>query len=827
MEQMKRAGRDSRVAVSFQLIWRDLKYGARCLRRSPGFSIAVIFVLSIAIGANTAIFSVIQGVLLRPLPYGNAERLCVLWKSIPQKNIEWDWTSALTVRDWREQTEAFEDVATVLRPEGSRVTLATNSGSEEIQGSIVSGNFFDLLRVRPLLGRTFSPSEAQRGENVAVLSYGMWKKRFGGTSAILDKPIRIDNRSVFIIGVMPPEFQYPNKEAELWLLLTADPRWPMFQKFRIADAFNGLARLKPGRSIEEARVEMKVISSQLAKEYPATDTGLAVDVLPLFDQVAKWPVRRALWVLGGAALCVLLVACSNIASLLIARSAKRRNEIAIRAALGAGQRQLIWQLATESLLLSLAGGIGGIVIAYAGLHSLLTLVPADLPRSDEIGINGVVLGFSFGLCLLTGLVFGLLPASKIARIQAGSGLQDQGRGMSAGPGAGRIRGVLVATQYAIAIVLMTGAGLLIRSFQLLNSVNRGFETAHLLTVSVPLPFEKYKEPAHGQAFFEEAVQRLDSLPGVEGAATGSAVFDTFKGNVPNENIVVEDKPLTQDPAHHERNIVSENYFRLLAIPLQQGRLFTSEDTEGKPAVAVINRTMARHFWPSENPIGKRFKEILPGMDRNWFTVVGVVGDVVYNRDGIRLPVFYCPERQWYFTDRQVIVRTKNDPIVLIASVRQKLQSIDPTLPQFKIRTVDDMLAAQDTPRRFQTELIGIFAGIALVLAATGLYGLMAYSVEQRTKEIGIRFALGATQTTVARMVLLEGLAWGVGGIAIGVAGAIAFGRALSASLFHVAPTDPATLSAVVASLGFVMLTALLLPTLRASKIDPIAAIRHE
>jgi putative ABC transport system permease protein len=826
MERMKHSVRDSRAGVSFQSIWGDLSYGARCLRRSPGFSIAAIFVLSLAIGANSAMFSVIEGVLLRPLPYSNPERLCVLWKSIPQKNIEWDWTSALTIRDWREQAEVFEDLAMVLRPEASKVTMRGDSGFEEIQASIVSGNFFDLLRVRPLLGRTFSPSEAHRGENVAVISYGMWKRRFGGTSVILGKSIQLNNRIVSIIGVMPPDFQYPNKQAELWLLLTSDPRWPLFQRFRIADAFSGLGRLKPGRSIEEARAEMKAVSSKLAKQYPATDTGLEVDVVPLFDQIAEWPVRRALWTLGGAALCVLLVACSNIASLLLARGAKRRNEMAIRAALGAGQWRLMWQLAAESVLLSLTGGVGGVVLAYVGLHSLLALAPADLPRSDEIGINGVVLGFSFGLCLLTGLVFGLLPASRVARIQA-SALPEQGRGMSAGPGARRIRGILVATQYAVAIVLLVGAGLLIRSFQLLNLVDRGFDTTRLLTVSVPLPYEKYREPARGQAFFEEAIQRLDSIPGVEGAATGSAVFDTFQGNVPDENIVVEGEALTQDPTHHERNIVSENYFGLLGIPLQEGRLFTEQDAKGEPAVAIINRSMARHFWPSGNAIGKRFKEVLPGMDRKWMTVVGIVGDVIYNRDGVNLPVFYCPERQEYFTERQVVVRTRNDPKSLIPRVRRKLQSIDQTLPQFEIATADDRLAAQDTPRRFQTELIVIFAGIALVLAATGLYGLMAYSVERRTKEIGIRLALGATRATVARMVLYEGLAWGAGGITVGAVGAVAFGRALSASLYHVTATDPLTLSAVVALLALVMLTALVLPTHRASKIDPTGALRHE
>src|ERR1700733_471589 len=645
----------------------------------------------------------------------------------------------------------------------------------------------------------------------------MWKGRFGATNAILGRTIQLNNRSVSIIGVMPPDFQYPNKQAELWMLITSDPRWPAFQKFRIADAFSGLGRLKPGRSIEEARAQMKVVSAKLAQQDPATDTGLEISLVPWVDQIAERPVRRGLWVLGGAALCVLLVACSNIASLLVARGAKLGNEVAIRTALGAGRWRLVWQLATESVLLSLAGGVGGVVLAYAGLHSLLALAPTDLPRSDGIGMNGLVLGFSCSLCLLTGLIFGLLPASKVARAQEGSGSRDQGRGMSAGPGARRMRGVLVATQFAAAIVLLTGAGLLVRSFLLLNSVDTGFDTTHLLTVTVPLPDQKYQETARGQAFFDEAIQRLDSLPGVVGAATGSAVFDTFQGNNPDENILVEGKPLNQDPTHHGRNIVSSNYFRVLGIPLLEGRLFSDEDGSGKPAVAVINRSMARHFWLSESAIGKRFKQVLPGMDRNWTTVVGIVGDVIYNRDGVSVPVFYCPERQWYFTERQVIVRTKDDPKALITAVREKMQSIDQTLPRFEIATVADRLAAQDTPRRFLTELIGIFAGIALALAAVGLYALMAYSVEQRTKEIGIRLALGANRTTIARMVLGEGLLWGAGGVVVGIAGAVAFGRVLSASLYRVTATDPVTLAAVVALLAIVMLAALLLPTRRASK----------
>ncbi len=805
----------------------DLKHALRRLKRSPGFAITVLLTLAIGIGANTAVFSVIEGVLLRPLPYGSPERLCVLWKSIPEKSIPWDWTSAPTIRDWREQTDVFEDVATVLRPEASKVTLQSDTGSARVQGSIVSGNFFDVLRTRPLLGRTFSFSEARRGENVAVLSYAMWKGRFGATPSILGKTIRLDNRSVSVIGVMPPDFQFPNKQAELWLLITADPRWPAFEKTRIADAFSGLARLKPGRSIEEARAEMNTLAPKLAQQYPATDAGLAIQIVSLSDQIADWRVRRGLWVLGGVALCVLLVACSNIASLLIARRAKRESEIAIRTALGARRGEIVWQLAIESLLLALAGGIAGVALAYAGLHSLLALVPADLPREDGISINGVVLCFSASICLLTVLFLALLPAFRMGRAQQRSGLQAQGRGMSAGPAARRTRGVLVATQFAAAIVLLTGVGLLVRSFLLLNAVDTGLDPTHLMTIDVQLPYEKYQEPARGQAFFDDALQRLNSLPGVVGAATGSAVFDSFQGNVPNESIVVEGSPSGPDATHHGRNIVSERYFELMGIPLQQGRSFSNEDTSGKPDVAVINRTMARHFWPSEDAIGKRFKEVLPGMNSPWMTVVGVVGDVIYNRDGISIPMFYSPERQRYFTDRQIIVRTKDDPRTTMAAAGQSLQAIDRTLPGFEMRTVDEQLAAQDKPRRFQTEIIGIFAGVALLLASIGLHGLMAYSVEQRTREIGIRLALGANRANVARMVLQEGLLWGASGMAVGVAGSVAFGRALSASLYHVTATDPLTFVVVIAFLLFLMLAALVSPIYRAGKIDPIGALRHE
>lgn len=828
-EQVKESVREVRTGVRMQQFFRDLRYGARSLYRSPGFSAAAIFVLSLAIGANTAVFSVIEGVILRPLPYKDPERLAVLWKSIPQRNIEWDWTSAVTIRDWREQTEVFEDLAMVLRPEGSRVTMSSDSGPEIVQGSTVSGNFFRLLGARPLLGRTFSETEDLRGEPVVVLSYGFWQQRFGGSRSALGRTLHLDDRNMTIIGVMPPEFAFPDKEAQIWMLVSADHRWPQFlmPRYRISDAFCALGRLKPGRSMEQAREEMAVIAARLERQYPATDEGLGIRVVPLFDQIAGPRVRAVLWALGAAVLCVLLIACSNVASLLVARGAARGRELAVRAALGAGRARLAWQLGTESVLLSLAGGIGGVALAHLGLHSLLALAPADLPRSDGIAINGAVLGFSFGLCLLTGLVFGLLPAWRIVKTEAQTGLHDRSRGASSGRGAQRLRGVLVAAQYAFAIVLLTGAGLLVRSLIALNAVERGFDTTHLLTVSVPLPYEKYKERARGQAFFDEAIQRLEALPGVRGAVTGSAVFGSFHGNAPNQNIVVEGKPFAQDPVLHGRVHTSERYFELLGIPLLEGRLFSEHDSDDRPSVAVINETMARHFWPSEDAVGRRFKEILPGTDGDWITVVGIVKDVIYNRDGAVIPIFYAPVRDWYWPRRELIVRTHADPRALAETVREAVQSIDPTLPRFEVATVEDRLAEQDRPRRFQTEIIGIFAFLALVLSATGLYGLMAYSVQQRTKEIGIRVALGSTGAGIARLVLKQGVAWGIGGTAIGIAGAVLFGQALSASLYGVTPTDPLTLTAVIALLAMVIAFASLPPALRASRVDPMIALRED
>jgi putative ABC transport system permease protein len=690
----------------------------------------------------------------------------------------------------------------------------------------VSGNFFEMLGVRPLLGRTFTGDEARRGDNVVVLSYGFWQRRFGGDGSALGRALQLDNRSATVIGVMPPDFQFPDKNAQLWLLLSGDQRWATFQEIRLADAFSALARLKPGVSIEEARAEMNAIAGRLAKQYPATDANLGVRVAPLFDQIAGAQLRRALWILGGAVFCVLLIACSNIASLLVARGAARRKELAVRAALGAATWRLLRQLATENILLSLLGGLAGLLFAHWALRALLALVPEDLPRADGIAINGMALAFAFMLCLLTGVVFGLLPAAQITRGNLRAILNESARSASAGAGVRRARGSLVALQFTFAIVLLTGAGLMVRSFMLLDAVKPGFDTTRLLTAAVELPELRYPDEARIRAFFEEAIQKIEQLPGVVGAAVGEGASGSHLGRVPNFNFVIEGQPAIQDPQRHGASRVSDGYFRVMGIPLRQGRLFSPEDHPGAPVV-VINETMARRYWPSENPLGKRFKSVLPGMDGVWLTVIGVVGDVVTNRDGRAYPWYYHTIRQLSFLKESLVIRTGTPPLELAAAVRRVVRSIDSTVPDFEITTVEQALAELDRPRKFQTQLIGAFAVTALLLAALGLYGLMSYLVAQRTKEIGIRVALGAQRRDVLKMVIRQGMAVALTGLSIGLAVALAVTRLMRGLLFGVTATDPATFAGVATLLAAVALLACYIPARRAIKVDPTVALRRE
>jgi putative ABC transport system permease protein len=812
-----------------ETFFQDLRYGARSLLRTPGFAVTAVVVLALAIGANSALFSVIEAVLLRPLPYRDSQRLAVLWKTVPSKHIEWDWSSGPIVQDWRERNSTFQDLAIFLRPEASLVTWSTNNGPEKIQAGKTWGSFFELLGVQPVLGRFFSREESRRGDTLAILSHRFWQRRFGEDKGILGKTLSLDGSSFTIIGVMPPEFQLPDQNTALWLPLASDVRWALWQqqRFRIADAFSALARLKPGFSIAQARADMNTVSQGLAREHPETDAGLSVRIVPLAEQIAGAGLRRSLSLLEGAVLCVLLIACSNIASLLAVRGRSRRREVAIRAALGAGRGRILRQLATENLLLFGAGGLLGLLAAAWGLLALLMLAPPGVPRLEEASINLTVFAFTFGLSLITGAIFGVFPALQAAVKEPEADLRDAGRAASASPGAHRLRRWLVTTQFALAVILLGAAGLLVRSFRLLLEVNPGFDTTHLLTMLVDLPASRYNNEERIRAFIEQAIEKINALPGVRGAAAGSASIGIFSGQTPDESIVLADKPFAADFQRHERDLVSDDYFRVMGIRLRRGRLFSAEDVHGGAATAVINETMARRFWPGENPLGKRFKEVLQGTGGTWMTVVGVVGDAARNRDGSVDPTFYWSIRQWSLPRMEMVVRTDSEPGSLAAAVREAVRSADPSLPLLDVTPVEQRLRELDGPRRFQTGLLGIFAACALLLAAVGLHGLMSSSVEQRTREIGIRVALGATAASVMRLVVREGLLCALAGSAIGLAGAVAAGRVLSVWLFGITAADSPTLLLVIVVLGAVTLGVSCFAALRSARIDPAIALRQE
>ncbi|HEX4807970.1 MAG TPA: ABC transporter permease [Bryobacteraceae bacterium] len=791
----------------------DLRYAIRTLRASPAFTVPAVILIALGIGANTAVFSVVEGVLLRPLPYGNPSRLCMIWKSVPAKNLDWDWTGYPAIRDWREQNHVFEDVAAVARPEASVVTLTGGPEPERIQAAEVEGNMFSVVGAAPLLGRTFSKRESQRGDHVAILSYGFWQEHFGGSRDVLGRTVSLDRQSCTVIGVMSPRFEFPNKETQIWLLISADPRWTKFQQYRFADAFTTIGRLKRGVSLAQARAEMNAIAKRLAVEYPATDAGLGVRVVPLVDWVAGPQVERTLWVLLGAVICVLLITCTNVANLLFARGVARSREFALRTALGARRGRLIGQLLTESIVISSAGGLLGLIVAAIVLKMLVALAPADLPRLDEIRIDTVVLAFAFLLSLLTGLSFGLFPARQAARRDPQQALKDGGHGASV---KGAMGLPLVAAQCALALMLLTGAGLLVRSFLALQAVKTGFDPHRLLTFTIDLPDEIWGAKAH--VIFDGAIEAIARLPGVQSAAIGG----TFQNHIPNGIITVEGQAL-EDAQPLTGWDVSPGYFRTIGIPLQRGRVFTNTETSG----AVISESMARRFWPGQGPLGKRFKRSLPGLDEgDWYTVLGVVGDRLVNGPGsAMLPTMYKLAAGSSTTT--FVVRTSGDPLTMVAAVRQAVRAVSPAIPHFEITTVDRQMLELQAPRRFETTLLTIFATLATLLAAAGIYGFLNHAVAQRKKEIGIRIALGAQNIDVVRLVVGQALRGIAAGLLAGLLISYVATRVLASVLYGVTATDPITFVAVVVSLVVVAAAASSLPARQASKVDPILALRHE
>jgi putative ABC transport system permease protein len=808
----------------------DVRYGVRMLLQNPASTLVALVALSLGIGANSAIFSVVNGVLLRPLPYPDPERLVVVWETKLSIGKKQELVSPVQFRAWSNENRVFDGMA-AWRQE-PRV-LTGGELPERVETVLISPGGLEMLGVKPALGRTFSPEENQPGHNLAaILSYGLWQRRFGGDRAVLGKAVTLDGIGYTVVGVTPPDFRLLDVPAGLWIPYTLDSK-ELDPRNRAVRTLRVVARLKPGATLGQARAEMRSISRRLELADPDANTGYSASVVPLRDQLVG-DIRTTLWMLLGAVLFVLLIACANVANLLLARAGAREREIALRAALGANPARLLRQLLTESLLLALAGGLLGLLLAAWSISLLRQLGPATLPRLKEISVDWRVLGFTLLVAAATGIIFGLAPALASLRTDLNFVLRSAGRLASAGPAAARFRDLLVVAELAACVVLLTGAGLLIRSFARLESVNPGFRPDHVLTMQVSLPESRYSDFNVG-LFYKQLLERLRVLPGVQFAAiTRKAPLSG--GDDTSLNFIIENRPVIERSADQPRaqyRAVSAEYFDALGIPLIRGRHFDRTDAENTPGVVLINETLARTYFGGDDAVGQRIQSGLPGSA--WCTIVGIVRDVKHQGlDAQDKPETYyhylqVPPAWMSFVEgaMTVVLRTGPEPDSLAAAARGEVGKMDPSLAVFDVRSMESLLNSSLAQPRFRTTLLGVFAGLALLLAAVGLYGVIAYSVARRTNELGVRMAMGAQRNDVLMLVLGQGAKLAIFGIAIGLAVAFAAMRVISKLLFGVNAADPLTFAATALLILAVAFGASLVPAWRAIKVDPVVALRYE
>ena len=817
-------------------LWQDLRYGARMLLKNPGITAIVIIALALGIGANTAIFSVVNAVLLRPLPYDEADRLVFLNET--SKVMDEISIAYPNFADWRAQNHVFEKIGVYNR---ANYNLTGAGDAERIQAGQVSADLFSALRVNAMLGRVFTNDEDKPGGTpVVVLSYALWQRRFGGQTSILNQALTLNGKSYTVIGVMPKGYLFPSR-VEMWVpvgQISGDPTW---QQRGNHVGLYGVARLKPGVSLAAAKADMDNIAANLEEQHKE-NSGIGVGVQPLLE-VFVIDIRRALWVLFAAVGFVLFIACANIANLLLARATARRKEMAIRAAMGAGRWRIARQFLTESVLLSLVGGTIGIFLARWGIDLILLISPDAIPRSREIGLDGKVLAFTLVVSLLTGILFGLLPAIQAGAVDVHETLKETGRGTS---GRHWLLSSLVVVEVATTLVLLIGAGLMIRSFYRLQKVNPGFSYDHLTSFNVSLPRKKYPGVDQQEQFFKQLLENIRSLPGVEVNAAASGL--PLGNNGWQTSFVVQGQPpppLNQTPLM-DACLVTPDYFRAMNIPVLRGRSFNEHDDRSHLAtrdlskltddekeragvnVVIIDEEFARRHWPNEDALGKQIK--LGSDDKGpALTVIGIVGRVKMDslsQDSNRV--------QGYFSFAQnpgagmtIIIKGVSDPNQLIASVRQQVKAVDPDQPIYNIRSMDEIRSNSVAPERLNLTLLSIFAGIALVLAIVGIYGVMSYAVTQRTHEIGIRMAVGAQPRDVFRMVIVQGMTLAVIGVAFGLVGAFGLTRLMTTMLFNVKPTDPATFVIIALLLTGIALIACYIPGRRATKVDPVISLRYE
>jgi len=810
---------------------KDVRYAFRRLRKTPGFSAIVLLTLALGIGANSAIFSVVNTVLIRPFPFRDPERLVVVDHFYPSLNNLEAGASAPGFRDLRDKAQTFDGVFVMT---GWTPALTGISGEpQRLQGTRASGLVFKTLGVAPIAGRPFTPEEDVPGKNhVVVLSYGFWQRQFGGEQSAVGKQIILNGEPYDVIGVMPASFgDFRNRPVDLWSPLALTPE-QLSDNNRTNEYLTLVARLKPGIGIDRARADMKTFANQLRTQFPeqyASDWTLKVT--PMNEKVSG-RIRPALLVLLGAVGFVLLIACANVANLLLARAASRIKEVAIRSALGATRRDLLRQLMAESILLAVVGGAMGLGLAWLGMKGVVALKPANVPRITELRIDGLVTLFTLGVAIVTGLVFGLVPAIQTSRANLQETLKEGGRSGSADRSGHTMRRVLVVAEVALALTLLTGAGLLIRSLVLLQGVSPGFDSSNLLTFNVVIPSSKYRSDTALVQYWERAIESVRAVPGVTSAGITSTL--PFSGNWSTGSFSVEGyQPAPGKPGPWgDQRVVSPGFFPTLKVPLLKGRNFTEQDGTTGAQVVIVDEEMVKRYWPNADPLGKRLTFNDPRRDSvvKWMTVVGVVGHTKHEGlDAENRVQLYHPYHRFGFIGNGMsfAVRTVGDPNQALPAVRAALHGIDQDVPISNIATMDANIENSMGQRRFAMMLLGLFAVMALVLASIGIYGVMSYSVTQRAHEIGIRMALGAARQRVLGMVMRQGLALVGLGVLIGVAGAFGLTRLISSQLYGVKPTDPATFVLVAVTLTGVAALATLIPALRATRVDPVVALRDE
>jgi putative ABC transport system permease protein len=801
----------------------DIRYAVRNLIKRPGFTLIAVLTLGIGIGANTAMFSSIYALLINPLGFPQMDRLVAIWDKNPTRGEVHNEVAVANYLDWRAQSQSFEHLALY---QWFNANITGFDQPERVQGFAVTANFLDVIGVKPIMGRNFTAEENQSGQsNVAIIiSYSLWQRRFGGDPHVVNKTVTINNFPCVIVGVMPEHFNYP-KGGEVYAPLDLTPA---VSSNRTLHGSYVIGRLKPGASIQSAQAEIDNVAARLEKQYPDTNTGLGATVYPLLGDMVR-AYDKPIWITMGFVGFVLLIACANIANLMLARASGRHREIALRAALGASRWRIVRQLLTESLIVALIGGTFGVLVGFWGIDALRWGNPGDAAKFAagwyQLGINVPVLLFTLGLSVFSGLVFGLAPALQVSKPNLNDSLKEGARQVSGS--SHRLRSALVVFEVALSLVLLVGAGLSVRSFVSLLKTSPGFNSENVMTMRVGLPRAKYREEPQRVAFYNELVQRVKATPGVESAAFVN--YLPLGGSNSSDFYLVEGEVKPQPGSENvgRYRVATPDYFQTMRISIINGRGFTEQDKAGAPRVAIINETMARKHWPGQNPVGKRFR-IDGALEENpWFEIVGVIEDVTHELNLKVTPEYYLPYSQDAWTSMALVARTSVDPASLAPTFRQQVWSLDKDLPVYQVQSMNQVWSLAASMYSFSSVTLGFFAVLALLLASVGIYGVMAFAVTQRTQEIGIRIALGATGPDVLKLVVKHGMKLALLGIAIGLAGAWALTRFMTGILVDVAPTDLLTFAVVPACLFVAALLACYLPARRATKVDPLVALRYE